>query len=95
MDIPFCEKNEIKSKYFIKNFLHFKSGKYYISLNWITKKVMKFISVEKHCPACEINYGLCSYEENFIGKAKCNMAIRWLLDFSSPPIICTLAASMI
>ena len=77
MDIPFCEKNEIKSKYFIKNFLHFKSGKYYISLNWITKKVMKFISVEKHCPACEINYGLCSCEENFIGKAKYNMAIRW------------------
>ena len=37
-DIPFCKKNENKSKDFIKKFHHFTPDKYLFSIKWITKK---------------------------------------------------------
>ena len=39
INIPFCDKNENKSKDFVKKFNHFTNGKYCISISWITKKV--------------------------------------------------------
>ena len=62
IDIPFCEKNESKSKDFIKKFHHFTNGKYRISIKWITKKVKSLFPLKDKniYPACKIYHGLCS-----------------------------------
>ena len=52
--IPFCEKNENKSKEFSKNFQHFTKAKYCISINWITKKVKSLFPLKVIYPACKI-----------------------------------------
>ena len=49
------------------------------SINWITKKVKSLFPL-KHkniYQSCKICYGLCSCKENYIGKPKRNMAIKW------------------
>ena len=60
-DILFCEKNENKSKGFIKIFYHFKNAIYSISINWITKKVKSLFPLkDKNIhPPCKIYHGLC------------------------------------
>ena len=79
IDIPFCEKNESKSKDFIKKFHHFTNGKYRISIKWITKKVKSLFPLKDKniYPACKIYQGLCSCKENYVGESKRNMANRW------------------
>ena len=79
IDIPFCEKNENKSKDFIKKFHHFTNGKYRISIKWITKKVKSLFPLKDKniYPACKIYHGLCSCQENYIDESKRNMATRW------------------
>lgn len=70
-------KNKFKD--FIKKFHPFTNGKYYISINWITKRVKKLFPLKDKntYPTCKIYHGLCFCKENYIGESKYNMVTRW------------------
>ena len=75
-DIPVCEKNENKSKNITKKFHHYPSGKYRVSINWITKKVKRLFPFKdkNFYPGCKIYHGLCFFYEYYIGESKRNLA---------------------
>jgi len=79
IEIPFCEKNENKSKDFIRKFHDFTNGKYRLSIKWITKKVQSFFPLKDKniYPSCKIYEGICCCKENYIGETERNTGTRW------------------
>ena len=79
LEVPYCEQNEIASKWSIKKFHQFTGDRYDIAVKWLTKKV-KWIFTLKDCnlpPSCKIYKGVCSCGETYIGETICNVEERW------------------
>lgn len=74
IDVPFCEKNEDKSKDSNKNFYQLKS----FAFQCITKKVKRLFPLKDKnvYPTCKIYHRLCSCKQNYIGELKRNLATR-------------------
>ena len=53
-EIPYCDKNEVASKQFIKNFNKFTNDKYDIRIKWLTRKMKTLFKLKDPCihPAC-------------------------------------------
>ena len=79
IEIPFCERNENKSKDFLRKFHDFTNSKYRISIKWITKKVKGFFPLKDKnmYPSCKIYEGICICNENYMGETKRNTITRW------------------
>ena len=79
LEIPYCEKDEIASKRFIKKFHQFTGDKYDIAVKWLAKKVKSLFPL-KDCnlhPSCKIYKGVCSCGETYIGETIRNVEERW------------------
>ena len=68
IEIPYCEKNEVASKQFIKKFNTFTNDKHDIRTKWLTRKMKTFFKFKDPCihPACKIYKGVCICVETYI-----------------------------
>ena len=80
IEIPFCVKNEIASKQFIKKFNCFTSFKFDVRIKWLTRKIRTLFHLKDKSlhPACKIYEGICICGEKYIGETKRNVEIRWM-----------------
>ena len=78
-EIPYCDKNEVISKRFIKNFNEITNDKYDIRIKWLTRKMKTLFNLQDPCihPACKIHKGVCTCEETYIGETISNVETRW------------------
>ena len=79
IEIPYCDKNEVASKQFIKKFNKFTNDKYDIRIKWLTRKMKTLFKLKDPCihPACKIYKGVCTCGETYIGETIRNVEIRW------------------
>ena len=68
IEFPFCENNEIKSKYFLKKFHHFNKDRFEVAIKWKTRQLKTSFSLKNKNinPSCGIYKGLYSFRETFI-----------------------------
>ena len=61
VEIPFCLKNEISSKHFIKKFNNFTNNTFDVRIKWLTQKVKNLFRVKDKSlhQACKIYKGIC------------------------------------
>ena len=78
IEIPYCDKNEVASKQFIKKFNKFTNDKYDIRIKWLTKKMKTLFKLKDPCihPACKIYTGICICGETHIGGTIRNVEAR-------------------
>ena len=79
IEVPFCTKNEVSSKQFMRQFHNFTASKFDLRIKWITKKTKALFKLKDKCLhlACEIYHGICSCGETYIGKTIRNVKTRW------------------
>ena len=79
LEIPFCLKNEISSKHFIKKFDKFTSNTFDVRIKWLMQKVKNLFRVKDTSlhQACKIYKGVCSCGESYIGETVRNVELRW------------------
>ena len=79
IEIPYCDKNEVASKQFIKKFNKFTNDKYDIRIKWLTRKMKTLFKLKDPCihPACKIYKGVCICGETYIGETIRNVETRW------------------
>ena len=79
-EIPFCVKNEIASKQFIKKFNYFTNYKRDVRIKWLARKIRTLFHLKDKSihPACKIYKGICICGEKYIGETKRNVEIRWM-----------------
>ena len=79
VETPFCLKNEISSKHFIKKFNKFTKNTFAVRIKWLTQKVKNLIRVKDKSlhQACKIYKGICSCGESYIGERVRNVEVRW------------------
>ena len=79
LKLPFCQKNEIKSKHFLKKFHHFTKNNVDIAISWETRKIQTLFHLKdkKLYPACKIYYEVCEYAKDYISETKRNIITRW------------------
>ena len=79
IEIPYCDKNELASKQFIKKFNKFTNDKYDIRIKWLTRKMKTLFKLKDPCihPACKIYKGVCICGETYIGETIRNVETRW------------------
>ena len=78
--LPYCEKNEAKSKDFIKKFHEFTNTNFRIVISWKTRKTSSLFSLKdkKLYPSCKIYYGKCKQcGEDYVGETKRNCLTSW------------------
>ena len=78
--LPNCEKNEAKSKRFIKKFDEFTNANFKTAISWKTRKISSLFSLnDKNLyPSCKIYYEKCKQcGEVYVGKTKRNCIARW------------------
>ena len=76
---PFCEQNEVKSKYFIKKFHKFNNNNFRLAISWKTRKMKtRFKIKDKNLyPSCKIYYGECEHcGDHYIGETVRNTVTR-------------------
>ena len=80
IEIPFCVKNEIASKQFIKKFNHFTNYKFDGRIKWLSRKTRTLFQLKDKSlhPACRIYEGTCICGEKYVGQTKRNFEIRWM-----------------
>ena len=80
IEIPFCVKNEIASKQFIKKFNRFTNHKFDIRIKWLTRKIRTLVHLKDKLlhPACKTYEGICICGGKYIGETKRNAEIRWM-----------------
>ena len=78
-EIPYCPRNEILSKRFIKKFHEFTNTSYEIRIKWITKKVKQLFKLKSKNPhpSCVKYEGVCVCEQTYIGETRRNVELRW------------------
>ena len=78
IEIPYCDKNEMASKQFIKKFNKFTNDKYDIRIKWLTRKMKTLFKLKDPCihPACKIYKGVCTCGEAYIGETIRNVETR-------------------
>ena len=79
MEIPFCLKNKISSKHFIKKFDKFTNNTFDVRIKWLTQKVKNLFRVKDKSlhQAYKIYKGICSCGECYIGETARNVEVRW------------------
>ena len=79
IEIPYCDKNEVASKQFIKTFNKFTNDKYDIRIKWLTRKIKTLFKLKHPCIhlACKIYKGVCTCAETYIEETIRNVEIRW------------------
>ena len=79
IEIPYCDKNEVASKQFVKKFNKFTNDKYDIRIKWLTRKMKTLLKLKDSCihPACKISKEVCTSGETCIGETIRNVEIRW------------------
>ena len=77
-EIPYCPRNEILSKCFIKKFHEFTNNSCEIRIKWITKKVKQLLKLKSRSPhpSCAIYEWICVCEQTYIGEAGRNVELR-------------------
>ena len=78
--LPYCEKNEAKSKDFIKKFHQFTNNSYRIAISWKTRKISSLFSLKDKnlYPSYKIYYGKCKHcGEDYVGETERNCLTRW------------------
>ena len=62
IELPFCETNEIKSKYFLKKIHCFTKDCFEVAIKWKTSQVITLFPLKKRSiyPSCVIYEGTCS-----------------------------------
>ena len=75
VEIPFCLKNEISSKHFIKKFNKFTNNTFDVRIKWLTQKVKNLFRLKDKSlhQACKIYKGICSCVESYIGETVRNV----------------------
>ena len=78
-EIPYCDKNEVASKQFIKKFNKFTNDKYDIRIKWLTGKMKTLFKLKDSCihPACKIYKGVCICGEKYTEETIQNVETRW------------------
>ena len=61
LKLPYCEKNEAKSKDFIRKFHKFTNNQFRLAISWNARKFSSFLRLKDKnlYPACKICYGKC------------------------------------
>ena len=80
--MPYCEKNEAKSKIFIRKFHKFTNNQSRLAISWNTRKLNSLFRLKekKLYPAFKICYGKCQYGKDYVGETIRNTATRWSED---------------
>ena len=76
----YCEKNEAKSKDFIKKFHEFTNTNFRIAISWKTRKITSLFSLKDKnlYPSSKIYYGKWKQcGENYVGEAERTCITRW------------------
>ena len=70
IELPFCERNEIISKTFIKELHSFTNNKYDSAIKWLTKKTSSLFPLKDKIqhPSCKIYRSDCSCGEVYTGQ---------------------------
>ena len=60
IEIPYCEENENKSKYFIKKFHLFTKNNFKVAISWKTRKIRSMFKIKDKTlyPACKISWSI-------------------------------------
>ena len=76
---PYCEKNEAKSKDFIKKFHEFTNTNFRIAFTWGTRKLSSLFSLKNKNlhPSCKIYYEKCKQCGDYFSETKRNCITRW------------------
>ena len=79
LKLPYCEKNEAKSKDFIRKFHKFTNNQFRLVISWSTRKLSYLFRLKDKnlYPACKIYYVKCQCGEDYIGETIRNTATRW------------------
>ena len=78
-EIPYCDKNEVACKQFIKKFNKLTYGKYDNRIKWLTRKMKTLFKLKDPCihPACKFYRRVCTCGEAYIGEIIRNVETRW------------------
>ena len=79
MEIPFCLRNEISSKHFIKKFDEFANNIFDVRIKWLMQKVKILFTVKDKSShqACKIYKSVCSCGKSYIGETVRNVEEHW------------------
>ena len=79
LKLPYCEKNETKSKDFIKKFHKFTNNQFRLAISWNTRKLSSLFRLKDKnlYPACKIYYGKCQCGEDYVGETIRNTTTSW------------------
>ena len=79
MEIPFCLRNEISSKHFIKKFDEFANNIFDVRIKWLMQKVKILFTVKDKSShqACKIYKSVCSCGKSYIGETVKNVEEHW------------------
>ena len=79
IEIPYCNKNEVASKQFIKKFNKCTNDKYNIRIKWLTREMKTFFKLKDLCihPASKVYKGVCICGETDIRETIGNVETRW------------------
>ena len=80
--MPYCEKNDAKSKIFIRKFHKFTNNRFRLAISWNTRKLGSLFRLkeEKLYAAFKIYCGKCQCGEDYVGETIRNTATRWSED---------------
>ena len=79
LKLPYCEKNETKSKDFIRKFHEFTNNQFQLAISWNTRILSSLFRLKDKnlYPACKIYYGKCQCGEDYVGETIRNTTTRW------------------
>ena len=79
LKLPYCEKNEAKSKDVIRKIHKFTNNQFRLAISWNSRKLsFLFRLKDKNLyPECKIYYGKCQCGEDYIGETIRTTATRW------------------
>ena len=79
LKLSYCEKNEAKSKDFIRKFHKFTNKQFRLAISWNTRKLSSLFRLKDKnlYPACKIYYGKCQRGEDYVRETVRNTAARW------------------
>ena len=79
MKLPCSEKNEAKSKDFIRKYHKFANNQFRLAISWNTRKLSSLFRLKDKnlYPACKIYYGKCQCGEDYVRETVRNTATRW------------------
>ena len=68
LKLPFCEKNEAKSKDFITKFHKFINNQFRLAISWNTRKLSSLFRLKDKnlYPVCKIYYGKCQCGKDYV-----------------------------